>query len=75
LIGRRRKVMRSSSNAKGSCESREEDVVVSSVEGSGKVKEYKSRDFLLITGKEKVVGDAEQCGFTGVEFTIGGLVW
>ena len=67
--------MRSSSDAEGSSESREENVVVNSVEGSGKVQEYKSSDFLLITGKENVVGDAEQCGFTGVEFTVGGLVW
>jgi len=51
--------MSSSGNTKGSCESREENVVVDGVEGSGEIEKYKSSNFLLITGKEDVVGDSE----------------
>jgi len=51
--------MSNSGNAKSSCESREENVVVNSVKGSREIEKHESGNFLLIAGKEDVVGDAE----------------
>jgi hypothetical protein len=51
--------MSSSGNTKSSCESREENMVVNSVKGSGEIDKYESGNFLLTAGKEDVVGDAE----------------
>ena len=43
--------MRSSSNAKGDCESREENVVVNGVEGSGEIEKYKREPFCLLQAR------------------------
>ena len=42
--------MSNSGNAKSSCESREENVVVNSVKGSREIENNESGDFLLIAG-------------------------
>lgn len=48
-------------------------VVIYGVKGGREIKKNKSRDFLLIRSKKKVILYTKKGGFSGVELTVGGL--